>query len=65
MFAFSDNDNNVETKFIVIMLYTERGMDYGGEMAADIMYGINGSAPTRIRVNLGEAPIMVNSVKVS
>jgi len=39
-------------------------MDYGGELTGEILYSIDGSAPARTRVALGEAPIMVSSVKV-
>ena len=48
-----------------ISLELERGMDYGAEMYGDLLYSVDGSAMTRLRVSFGDAPIMVCSNKVS
>jgi hypothetical protein len=39
-------------------------MDYGAELSADLLYSLDGSAFNRVRVSLGDAPVMVASVKV-
>lgn len=47
------------------IILTERGMDYGAELSADLLYSIDNGQFNRVRVSLGEAPVMVGSVKVS